>query len=125
MALIKMIPVGSGGGSNIKSGTSLATTTVNEEITIDTGLTQINKFVWMAKQTIGDYLDMVVYNRDVDPSKFSYASTARYQGEYNVAFKTSGNAYTTTIKSVNGGTVTLIASSNINSRVDAGYWYAE
>lgn len=125
MALFRCSSGSGGGGGNIKSDTTEATTTANQEITINTGLSQINKFVWMAKKTTGSYLDIVVYDRDVDSSKFSYATAGRNQGEYNVAFKTSGNAYTTVMKSVSGGTVTLIASTNVNYRVDAGYWYAE
>lgn len=125
MALFRCSSGSGGGGGNIKSGTTEATTTASQEITINTGLSQINKFVWFAKKTTASNLDMVVYDRNVGASNFTYASAGRYQGEYNVAFKTSGNTYTTVMKSVSGGTVTLIASSNVNYKVDAGYWYAE
>ena len=116
-----------GGSSSVKSGTTAATTTASQEITIPTGVSPLNKFVWIARGTNSSAgVQMVVYDRNVSTSNFSYGSCGRYAGERDTTFKTSGNAYTMAIKNVsNDGTVTLIASTNIGYVVDAGYWYAE
>lgn len=117
---------GGGGGGSVKSGTTAPTTTANEEIVINTGLSPINRFIWFAKGTVTTNTQIVRYDRNIDASKFSYASCGRYQGEDDVAFKTTGGPYSALIKSVsNDGVVTLMASSNANNRLDTGYWYAE
>ena len=116
------------GGSNVKSGTTAPTTTASEEITIDTGLSQINRFVWFAINIVNGNpygMHTVNYNRDINADKFSYAACGRFAGEQNVAYKTSANAYATTIKNISGGTVTLLTSNNVSYKVETGYWYAE
>ena len=116
----------SGGGSNIKSGTSPALTAAQQTITIDTGLSQINKFVWCAKVSGNPRMNYDFYDRDLGEDKFSYGVTAGYQGQYNIAIPSpsSNIVYGDQIVGINGGVVS-IKSGSTYGLADAGYWCAE
>ena len=120
---------GNGGGS-AKSGT--VTLTTNQEYSISTGLTSVTKFTIVIPHYFssgGGQLAASVAMYDANATSSLYCAMA-HNGE-NGGYATgkaigtsAGNERLITIKSISGGTVTVVAPSNINFTGEST-WYAE
>ena len=118
---------GSGGISNVATG--VETLTASQQKTISTGLSSVTKFtIVLTPKAESSYYwgNSCVYDKDVSSSKyltFSWNGTTAHGASPSVG-SSSGNDRLTSIKSVSGGDVTVIAPSSSSFCGDY-YWYAE
>ena len=129
----EMLAMASGGGS-VKSGTVPNTSAAGETVTINTGLSNINKFVLIATPVLSSYsLYRFAVNWESKDSSYYESTCAFGNGAYG-GYAIIGNypsesygKYTWKIQSISGGTITL---NTPNSNANYGAckdirWYAE
>ena len=125
MAKFKCNMASGGGGSSIKSGTTEAASP-SETITINTGLSTISKFVWMAVTNNGTYRTMIAYDKNVSTTTCDCACIGLNAGSHQKNIGAAVVAQVPSLTSISGGTIVLtMASGNLAGTVKAGYWYAE
>lgn len=118
--MIKMESAG-GGGSNVATGTGTYPNTNNTDFVIDTGLSSISKFALI----YGDNAARGCLGYDGASNKYS-SGIGQYQSNIDVG--SGGGAYSCSVNSVSGGTITLNTNA---SQASYGYitesytWYAE
>ena len=117
---------GNGGGGG-KSGS--VTLTAGQELQIPTGLSNIKRFIlYCANYTYNQLVfDEAFFDFDIVQNMYGTSAHNGENGGYATAKSigtSSGNERLITIKSVSGGTVTVVAPSNSNF-VGTFYWFAE
>ena len=121
------------GGGSIKSGT-IETTTAGQELTIDTGLSSINRFSCIAYNPT--YSSALLYHEIIyDPTSYIgagkfYTATGHSNGNlYDDGIMSIGSAQTQrgwVITSISGGTITIkIGSVGSGWEESVGFWAAE
>ena len=119
-----MMAAASGGGS-VKSGTTEAVA-ASGTLTIDTGLSQINQFVWFAECAGQAGKLVVMYDRNADSGKYTSSRIQTSQGTYNGAIGASPTAYLPSLYSLSGGTITIKTPTAANmGAASAGVWFAQ
>ena len=115
-----------GGGGSIKTGTGTFST-INTESTVNTGISNLSKFVLVLKPTgWSSTLCACLYDADVSTTKYTTLSTndGSNAWAYNGTFGTVGDDRLVRIKSISNGDITLISPKSSNFLGDY-YWYAE
>ena len=128
MALYRCSSPSGGGGSSAVSGTTPATSN-SGTITINTGLSPINRFVWFATASNTQYKmqSVITYDRDLDANTFDVAEVAANYGYHKRTIGAATDASLASLTSMsNSGTVVITtASGTAAGNVAQGYWFAE
>lgn len=115
------------GGAVVYKGEGIFTA-INQEVSINTGLSNISKFTLIISVTgFENLISIVYYDADNDPNKYhtiAEHSNGAYGGANYYNLGVVVNQRTTTINSVNGGIVNLISAENSNF-IGNFFWYAE
>lgn len=116
---VKMAALGGGG----KSGTETVTST-SQEITINTGLSSISKFMLHGTNSGYTVQTGIFYTSD-DASNFIGIGTQNSQSGvcWQSTFQSSAAGKAVVIKSISGGTVKVITPSSLS--LNTLYWMAE
>ena len=123
---IEMNPSNGGGGSSVKSGTTEAAAK-NTDIVINTGVSNIKHFVWMAKVSGSNYMQTVEYNDDAFSNKYNAGCLGTSASTANTAFGTASQN-TCMIASdtdLANGTIKIHTYNSNYGAVEAGIWMAE
>ena len=115
----------SGGGGSVKSGTTEAAVP-NNTIVIETGISNLKHFSWMAKTTNNAAIASLVYYDEIGSGKFS----AAYMGGQATCYNTNIGTTPTAAGVCMLDSSTDIASGKIvikvrYANVNAGVWFAE
>ena len=120
---VEMNPSNGGGGS-AKSGTTNATA-AGGTLTIDTGLSEVNQFVWFATQAANNKQCIVTYDKDMG-NYYTAAVPAVNQGNFKRAIGSTPQSQVPVITSISGGTVVVsMATGSCYGNCNAGYWFAQ
>jgi len=129
MAFYRAKRASGGGGTDGAYGTTTDVEGANQTVTINTGLSQVNRFyVWYNGSKLTTSIRCEInFNRDVSATKYytmennGSGSGLYYEKDIGTA---TGNAYMASIDSINGGTVTLRTGTNANGAIKSAWWMA-
>ena len=115
----------SGGGIAGAYGTCTDVTGNAQTVTINTGLTNVKRFMLNCNgNSNGTTIVFVTYNESISQTNYKVSSLAN-NTVYDKAIGTaSGYAYGPQIASINGGTITLKTGANNAAAIKSAWWMA-
>lgn len=124
--LVRMQTNVGGGGTDIKTGT-VPVTTAGQNLSFDTGLSNITKLLieFIPTGYTAKGYGVVVYDADVSTTVYRSFSTTG-SGVYGLTYDVGANAATrcVTLKSINGGTVGCVAPTQGGGYFGDLHWTA-
>lgn len=99
----------------------------NTSIVINTGITNLKHFVWMAKCANSNYIQTVEYHDDIFPNKYSAGCVGTSASVANQAFGSFAQnvCMLASDTDIATGYIVISTYNSTYGDVDAGVWYAE